>query len=221
MEFPRSLVELELMHHFSFHTSSTFAFSTERFRAWQVSLPHLAFECRFVMTAVLAISALCLCRDKLGRVPKPATILTNPYDPHDHVPGLLSAEDCFEVANYYYQQTIKELRFEIKPGANDVRRAEFSLAASYILAMYALAYRGIGNQLHAETRNDGLSMEWIFFGRGINSIKQQRLVFAARHYLMRFKTLTPCRFDVVLIQGGLGAGGEPTIEWLRSAFDAF
>ena len=58
-------------------------------------------------------------------------------------------------------------------------------------------------------------------GASISAIKQQRIVFAARHYLMQFKTLPPCRFDVVLIQGGLGAGGEPTIEWLRSAFDAF
>ena len=61
-------------------------------------------------------------------------------------------------------------------------------------------------------------------GASISAVKQQRIVFAARHYLMRFKTLPPCRFDVVLIQGGLdklGGGGKPTIEWLRSAFDAF
>ena len=58
-------------------------------------------------------------------------------------------------------------------------------------------------------------------GASISAIKQQRIVFAARHYLMRFKTLPPCRFDVVLIQGGLNNDGQPTIEWLRSAFDAF
>ena len=58
-------------------------------------------------------------------------------------------------------------------------------------------------------------------GASISAVKQQRIVFAARHYLMRFKTLPPCRFDVVLIQGGLGAGGKLAIEWLRSAFDAF
>ena len=58
-------------------------------------------------------------------------------------------------------------------------------------------------------------------GASISAIKQQRIVFAARHYLMRFKTLPPCRFDVVLIQGGPSAGVGPTIEWLRSAFDAF
>ena len=58
-------------------------------------------------------------------------------------------------------------------------------------------------------------------GASISAVKQKRIVFAARHYLMRYKTLPPCRFDVVLIHGGLGVGAQPTIEWLRSAFDAF
>ncbi len=57
-------------------------------------------------------------------------------------------------------------------------------------------------------------------GASISAVKQKRIVFAARHYLMRFKTLPPCRFDAVLIQGGLGVGEVPAIEWLRSAFDA-
>jgi putative endonuclease len=43
--------------------------------------------------------------------------------------------------------------------------------------------------------------------------KQKRIVFAARHYLMRLRTLPPCRFDVVAVQ----ADG---IEWLSGAFDA-
>ena len=58
-------------------------------------------------------------------------------------------------------------------------------------------------------------------GASISVVKQQRIVFAARHYLMRFKTLPPCRFDVVLVHGGLGATDKTEIEWLRSAFDAF
>jgi putative endonuclease len=58
-------------------------------------------------------------------------------------------------------------------------------------------------------------------GASISAVKQQRIIFAARHYLMRLNTLPPCRFDVVLIHGELGASGAPTIEWLRSAFDAF
>ena len=57
-------------------------------------------------------------------------------------------------------------------------------------------------------------------GASISAVKQKRIIFAARHYLMRFKTLPPCRFDVVLIQGGMDAGDAPLIEWLRSAFDA-
>lgn len=57
-------------------------------------------------------------------------------------------------------------------------------------------------------------------GASISAIKQQRIVFAARHYLMRFKTPPPCRFDVVLVQGGLEAQDRTHIEWLRAAFDA-
>ena len=58
-------------------------------------------------------------------------------------------------------------------------------------------------------------------GASISAVKQKRIVFAARHFLMRFKSLPPCRFDVVLIHGGPSAGNAPAIEWLRSAFDAF
>ena len=57
-------------------------------------------------------------------------------------------------------------------------------------------------------------------GASISAVKQKRIIFAARHYLMRFKTLPPCRFDVVLIHGGPGTGDAPAIEWLRCAFDA-
>lgn len=57
-------------------------------------------------------------------------------------------------------------------------------------------------------------------GASISAVKQKRIVFAARHYLTRFKSLPPCQFDVVLIHGKLEAGDAPTIEWLRSAFDA-
>ena len=43
--------------------------------------------------------------------------------------------------------------------------------------------------------------------------KQRSLVLAARHYLRRFATLPPCRFDVVAIDG-------QALEWLPGAFDA-
>lgn len=47
----------------------------------------------------------------------------------------------------------------------------------------------------------------------ITGVKQRRIVFAARHYLMRLRTPPPCRFDVVLV--------EPEgIQWLVAAFDA-
>ncbi len=47
----------------------------------------------------------------------------------------------------------------------------------------------------------------------VSSAKQRRIVFAARHYLLRLRQPPPCRFDVVLLE----AGG---IEWLQAAFDA-
>ncbi|MEO8249000.1 MAG: YraN family protein [Burkholderiales bacterium] len=49
-------------------------------------------------------------------------------------------------------------------------------------------------------------------GASIGSVKQRRIVFAARHYLMRFGQPPPCRFDVVLV--------EDKIEWIHAAFDA-
>lgn len=60
----------------------------------------------------------------------------------------------------------------------------------------------------------------------IGAVKQRRIIFAARHYLMRFATLPPCRFDVVLVHGSLMDGASPEgtqarIEWLQAAFDAF
>jgi putative endonuclease len=47
----------------------------------------------------------------------------------------------------------------------------------------------------------------------VSSFKQRSLVFAAQHFLSAQRTLPPCRFDVVAIEG-------EHIEWLRAAFDA-
>lgn len=47
----------------------------------------------------------------------------------------------------------------------------------------------------------------------VSPVKQRRIVFAARHYLMHLRELPPCRFDVVLLEQG-------QIEWLRAAFEA-
>ena len=43
--------------------------------------------------------------------------------------------------------------------------------------------------------------------------KQRRIVFAARHYLMRFSQPPACRFDVLALDAG-------SITWLQAAFDA-
>jgi len=50
-------------------------------------------------------------------------------------------------------------------------------------------------------------------GASISALKQRRIVFAARHYLMRLGQEPPCRFDVVLLDAGC-------VQWLRAAFDA-
>jgi putative endonuclease len=47
----------------------------------------------------------------------------------------------------------------------------------------------------------------------VSAAKQRRIVFAARHYLMRLPAPPPCRFDVVSIEAG-------RVQWLRGAFDA-
>ena len=47
----------------------------------------------------------------------------------------------------------------------------------------------------------------------VSHFKQRRIVFAARHYLMRLAKEPPCRFDVVSVEGG-------EVQWLRGAFDA-
>ena len=48
----------------------------------------------------------------------------------------------------------------------------------------------------------------------VGAVKQRRIIFAARHYLMRLREPPPCRFDVVLIEMG-------EITWLQAAFDAY
>lgn len=46
----------------------------------------------------------------------------------------------------------------------------------------------------------------------VQATKQRRIAYAARHYLLRWDTLPPCRFDVVTVDGD-------AIDWLRGAFD--
>ncbi len=47
----------------------------------------------------------------------------------------------------------------------------------------------------------------------VGAVKQQRIVRAARHFLLRWPALPPCRFDVVAIEG-------EHIHWDKAAFDA-
>jgi len=49
-------------------------------------------------------------------------------------------------------------------------------------------------------------------GASIGAVKQARIARAARHYLQRWSSPPPCRFDVVLLDAG-------SVQWLRAAFD--
>ena len=48
----------------------------------------------------------------------------------------------------------------------------------------------------------------------ITGPKQQRIVRAAQHFLLRYASLPPCRFDVVAIEG-------EQLQWLKAAFNAW
>ncbi len=46
----------------------------------------------------------------------------------------------------------------------------------------------------------------------VSLAKQNRIIFAAKYYLMKFTRIPACRFDVVLV--------EKSITWLKAAFEA-
>ncbi|EYC50006.1 hypothetical protein AZ34_02195 [Hylemonella gracilis str. Niagara R] len=54
----------------------------------------------------------------------------------------------------------------------------------------------------------------------VGAVKQRRVILAARHYLLRWRSPPPCRFDVVAIEGGPQGIGESRLVWLQAAFDA-
>lgn len=47
----------------------------------------------------------------------------------------------------------------------------------------------------------------------ITSVKQARIILAARHYLAREGLDAPCRFDALLLDGD-------RLDWIRGAFEA-
>ncbi|MEN9586501.1 MAG: hypothetical protein RIT15_76 [Pseudomonadota bacterium] len=52
----------------------------------------------------------------------------------------------------------------------------------------------------------------------VGASKQRRVIFAARHYLLRLPNVPPCRFDVVSINGDLSHA--PQLVWVTGAFEA-
>lgn len=47
----------------------------------------------------------------------------------------------------------------------------------------------------------------------VTRLKQQRIVRAAQHFLLQFRAMPPCRFDVVAIDAD-------RMHWIQAAFDA-
>ena len=47
----------------------------------------------------------------------------------------------------------------------------------------------------------------------VTHVKQRRIVFAARHFLLKLRQVPPCRFDVIAVEGD-------DLNWLKAAFDA-
>ena len=70
---------------------------------------------------------------------------------------------------------------------------------------------GDGTTVFVEVRQRG-SASHGGAAASISSAKQRRIIFAARHYLMRLPEPPPCRFDVVLLESG-------NVEWLQAAFN--
>lgn len=98
------------------------------------------------------------------------------------------------------------------------------LLAAHGLRLVERNYRCRGGEIDLVMR-DGESMVFVevryrastAFGGALGSVgasKQQRLVRAAQHYLLRSGWTGPCRFDVV----GFDGTGQP--QWVRDAFAA-
>lgn len=47
----------------------------------------------------------------------------------------------------------------------------------------------------------------------VSVTKQRRVIFAAQHYLLRMRSMPPCRFDVISMESG-------AVQWIRAAFTA-
>ena len=75
-----------------------------------------------------------------------------------------------------------------------------------------LVMRDAGTLVFVEVRRRA-SADFGGAAASIGGTKRRRIVFAARHFLMRLPTLPPCRFDVVAVENG-------RVQWLRAAFDA-
>ena len=69
-----------------------------------------------------------------------------------------------------------------------------------------------GTLVFVEVRSRGASRHG-GAAASVGPTKQRRLLLAATHYLQRYASPPPCRFDVIAIDG-------ERIEWYKAAFDA-
>ena len=71
---------------------------------------------------------------------------------------------------------------------------------------------GDGTVVFVEVRKRGNGQHGGALG-SITHAKQRRIVFAARHFLLKLRQLPPCRFDVIALEGD-------DLQWLKAGFDA-
>jgi putative endonuclease len=69
-----------------------------------------------------------------------------------------------------------------------------------------------GTLVFVEVRQRGTSQHGGALA-SVNAIKQRRIVFAARHFLLKLRQVPPCRFDVIALEGD-------DLQWFKAAFDA-
>ena len=97
-----------------------------------------------------------------------------------------------------------------------------ALLARHGLAIVARNYRTRMGEIDLVAR-DGECLVFVevrsragsSYGDALESItpgKRRRIVAAARHFLLPYKRLPPCRFDVIALDAG-----DP--RWIRNAFD--
>jgi putative endonuclease len=70
-----------------------------------------------------------------------------------------------------------------------------------------------GTIVFVEVRSKRCATVGGYAAESVTSRKQHKIIRAAQYYLLKWRTLPPCRFDVVSID-------NEVIEWIKAAFNA-